>query len=681
MERLVRNSTVRVQNFRMKRKLMEEQENKTLNAEVIQKSPELVGASGNFQRLLQNVVGVSVDQVTPLSFSTDTCDKKVDDDGSVINNSQNSEQELTHKEEPKNDREDTGKLNIEADLTRYFAKFHVPYNQVNHLLGVLKPHHKSLPLSHTTLFGRHGDYNIEEIPPDPDDPFDDSAEFVYFGMTDHLRKTVHTKLHPNRVLKLQFHFDGLTLFGSSKRELRPILGKVYTEEDYYEPWAIAIHSGRGKPKCFCQYLWKYIGELNTLQQEGIVIDGIHFKVEVMSIVAATTARAFIKKTKGHTGFCCCERCTVIGFSVDGRTIFPANEGVSRTDESFRNQNDKKHHQKDVCLGVTKKLMTEYWIPPSSKILGRTELLRFELRLKNLKNQLPEEFQRSNRSLDEIGEWKVTEFRFFVLYAGIAVLKGILPKTYYEHFLLLSIACRILCSKDYHKVYIKEVRLYLETFVKTASHPSLYGLKVLVINLHNLLHLADDVENMGCSLMDYSAFCYENFLGKSKALVEGGNKPLIQLCNKISDYAQSDKPEIKPQFGVVREKKVGENEPSSNIRIRLHDCELLLNDANNVVVLNSGEIMRIKSMTSHVKESPNLEDVTIKGSRINTIGPAVEYPCNSLLLNMYRVKENDNDTEMFVANLSAVKCEMAVLKIFESFADEKELYAMPLLHMN
>ncbi|KAJ8680789.1 hypothetical protein QAD02_016576 [Eretmocerus hayati] len=695
MERLVR-STLRSQNCRMKRKLIEQQENRKRNTEVKEKSPKLKSADGvsGDTSVIQNIPGslqssgisagisqissvdLSVDQIISVSVSTDASDESVSDNfhKSVINNTQDSEEEL--KEEPKSCEADTGKLNIEADLKFHFAKFYVPYNQVNHLLGVLKPYHKSLPLHHTTLFGRDNEYNIEEIPPDPDDPFDDSAEFVYFGITEHLRKTVNTKLHPNRVLKLQFHFDGLTLFGSSKRELWPILGKVYTEKDYYDPWAIAIHSGRGKPKCLCQYLWKFIGELNTLQQEGIVIDGIDFKLEVMSIVADTPARAFIKRTKGHTGFCCCERCTVIGFNEDGRTIFPANEGVPRTDESFRNQDDKEHHQKDgisplllvrphlnmillfvldfmhlVCLGVTKKLMTEYWVVLSSKILGRTELLRFELRLKNLKNQLPEEFQRSTRSLDEICKWKATEFRFFVLYAGIAVLKDVLPKAYYEHFLLFSMPCRILCSKDYHKVYIKEAKMYLETFVKTASHPSLYGLKVLVINLHNLLHLADDVENMGCSLMDYSAFCFENFLGKLKGVVEGGNKPLIQLCNKINDYMQYNKPELKPQFEVLREKKVKENEPSNYLRVRLHDCELFLNDANSVVMLNSGEITRIKSITSHVKKNPNLGDVTIKGSKIDIIGAATEYPCNSSLFNMYRVKEND-DTEMVVANLSA-----------------------------
>ncbi|KAJ8686250.1 hypothetical protein QAD02_022044 [Eretmocerus hayati] len=280
MERLVR-SNLRSQNCRVERKLMEEQENQNRNAGVKTKSPKLFDAN------------------------------------------------------------DTGELNIEADLKRHFAKFDVPHNQVNHLRGVLKPYQKSLPLHHTTLFGRDGDYNIEEIPPDPDDAFDDCAGFVYFGMTEHLRKTVNTKLHPDRVPKLQFRFDG---------------------------------------------------KLSTLEQEGIEIDGLVFKVEVICVVADTRARAFIKVTEGQTDFCCCERCRVMGFNVDGRTIF----------------------------------------------------------------------------------------------------------------------------------------LQTKTFVETDSHPSLYGLGVLVINSHNLLLLADDVEHLGCSLVDYSAFCFKNILGKLEVVVESGNKSLIQL---------------------------------------------------------------------------------------------------------------------------------------------------------
>ncbi|KAJ8676721.1 hypothetical protein QAD02_012508 [Eretmocerus hayati] len=141
---------------------------------------------------------------------------------------------------------------------------------------------------------------------------------------------------PNKSLKLQFHFDGLTLLGSSKRELWPILGKVYSEEDYFDPFVIAVHRGRGKLERFHQYLWKYVDELNELSRKGIVIDNIQFEVEVMSIGAGTPARALIKCTIEHGGYCCCERCTVIGFMVDGTTIYQENHDRSLAHDALSN---------------------------------------------------------------------------------------------------------------------------------------------------------------------------------------------------------------------------------------------------------------------------------------------------------------------------------------------------------
>lgn len=63
----------------------------------------------------------------------------------------------------------------------------------------------------------------------------------------------------------------------------------------------------------------------------------------MCFICDTPARAFVKQTKGHTGFYACERCTVKGYRIGRRTVFPLDEGEHRTDSSFRNQENKPHH--------------------------------------------------------------------------------------------------------------------------------------------------------------------------------------------------------------------------------------------------------------------------------------------------------------------------------------------------
>lgn len=145
----------------------------------------------------------------------------------------------------------------------------------------------------------------------------------------------------------------------------------------------------------------------------------------------------------------------------------------------------------------------------------------------LKSQIPADFQRSTRSVFEVAKWKATEFRFFLLYCGPIVLKNILPKKLYNHFLLFHIACRILCSNNLALKFNTQAKKYLQHFVQLARY--YYGKQCQIMNMHYLTHLADDVQNMKCSLSEFTAFPFENMLRKMKKMFRNGNRPLAQLC--------------------------------------------------------------------------------------------------------------------------------------------------------
>ncbi|KAJ8678823.1 hypothetical protein QAD02_014613 [Eretmocerus hayati] len=589
------------------------------------------------------------------------------------------------------------KLDISKDIREYAREFSLPYRYVAGLLKALKPHHPTLPLSTRTLMGPRVDIPIQSFSSNRDDS---EAEFAYFGITDTLLKIVNPILHPRRILKLQFSFDGLTLFNSSKREFWPILGKVYTEDNDYKPFVVAIYSGVGKPRCVHEYLWQFVKEINRLLSHGIRIDNEDFRVELMSFVCDTLARAFVKGCKGHTGFHGCERCNIVGFKVDNTTIFPIFGATPRTDADFRIRADLEHHNEIsplvhirpkidmvllfildfmhlVCLGVMKKLLVDYWTVPSLKILSREKLALFCLRLTNLRNQIPSDFQRSTASLHDVAQWKATEFRFFLLYCGMFVLKDILPEKHYKHFMLLCVACRILSSQKFHKIYLPQAREYLQMFVKASIHPKLYGATFLVINSHNLTHLADDVENMDCPVMDYSAFPFENALKKIKDLVESGNKPLAQACNKIQYYVQCEKPVKKPEFEASGGKKSGGHISYKNVKIR--NCNISLGgNNNNVVSLHNGDLMRIKSIRSNTKNC-GPDQIVIKGTRVSIVGSAFTYPCDSSLLDIHRVRENELET--IESTLASVAQKWILMKINDIPGSVIESYAMPLLHLN
>lgn len=99
-----------------------------------------------------------------------------------------------------------------------------------------------------------------------------------------------------------------------------------------------------------------------------------------------------------------------------------------------------------CIGVMKKMFMHFWL---KKKVATQLSVNSKQYLSNalifLQSQIPDEFQRTTRSLREITKWKATEFRFFLLYCGPILLKIVLPTQLYHHYMFFHAACRILCS--------------------------------------------------------------------------------------------------------------------------------------------------------------------------------------------------------------------------------------------
>lgn len=144
---------------------------------------------------------------------------------------------------------------------------------------------------------------------------------------------------------------------------------------------------------------------------------------------------------------------------------------------------------------------------------------------------PHEFARKARRLEDVDRWKATEFRQFLLYTGPSVLNGRLRKKFYKHFLCLHVSLRILTDTQYCLPLNDYARQLLEYFVK--KYPDLYGTQYVTYNVHNLIHLCDEVKLHG-ALDNFSAFKYENCLYKLKNKLRASGKPLEQISNRIHE---------------------------------------------------------------------------------------------------------------------------------------------------
>jgi len=149
-------------------------------------------------------------------------------------------------------------------------------------------------------------------------------------------------------------------------------------------------------------------------------------------------------------------------------------------------------------------------------------------MKIFRKYISEEFCRLPRSVEDVEHWKATEIRQFLLYTGPVALKGKLPKMQYKHFLCLHIAIRILCSLECIRLnaYAKSlIRYFVEKYKK------IYGHEYITYNVHNLLHLCDDVLLFG-KVDNFSAFKFESYMSKIKRKIKNSRYPLQQIYNRV-----------------------------------------------------------------------------------------------------------------------------------------------------
>ena len=357
-----------------------------------------------------------------------------------------------------------GQLEIQQ-LPEWAIKRKIFLSHLDELLAILRARLlPDLPKCAKTFLGTTGaQYNIIAM----QDKKGSVGEFVYLGVAKGLSACINPELHLNNVIELQVNVDELPLVKSGNQEFCPILCKVHCDIDVYEPFSAAIYFGELKAGDVNSHLAEFVDEINYLQRNGIEISGNHFHVTLKCFICDTPARAFLKSTVGHCERNACERCTVEGIRLEGRTVFPSVVAEERTDQLFRGRNQPDHHHEITpllrivpCLnmvsvfildsmhllyqGIMKELLA-YWINHGVNKLSVTQRRELSRRMKLLECQVPCEFQRKPRSTDHIGEWKATELRCVLLYAGPVVLKDVLISKLYKHFLLLHVACRFLCS--------------------------------------------------------------------------------------------------------------------------------------------------------------------------------------------------------------------------------------------
>ena len=149
-------------------------------------------------------------------------------------------------------------------------------------------------------------------------------------------------------VSLQINIDGLPLYKSSSAQFWPILGLIQNYSEFFtkmrsDPFVIGLYHGNSKPSDVNEYMSDFVNEARELQMKGFSYGGVQHHVEISSVVCDMPARAWVKCITGHTGYSGCDKCTQHGTFFKCVT-FPESNAPLRTDKSFFDMTDEKHHR-------------------------------------------------------------------------------------------------------------------------------------------------------------------------------------------------------------------------------------------------------------------------------------------------------------------------------------------------
>nr|XP_047129689.1 uncharacterized protein LOC124809584 [Hydra vulgaris] len=195
-----------------------------------------------------------------------------------------------------------------------------------------------------------------------------------------------------------------------------MMEELVTDLASWEPFTVALYCGNTKPTDVNAFLKDFVEEIKDLQETGIIFNNVCYEIKISALVCDTTARAFIKRIKGHSAYHGCDKCVQHGFYA-GRTTFTETAAALGTDSSFIEMKDQKHHYGKsplvailslglilkvpadymhlVCLGVIKKMVFMWLKGPLATRLGPRVVKDLSEKLVDMRPFIPSEFARNH----------------------------------------------------------------------------------------------------------------------------------------------------------------------------------------------------------------------------------------------------------------------------------------------
>lgn len=386
-------------------------------------------------------------------------------------------------------------------------------------------------------------------------------------------------LRDKRNLSFTYNTDGVPLFKSSKFSLWPLyfaINELPCPQRFQKENMIlaGLWYGESKP-IMLNFLKPFHTALSKLETDGIEAkspsgENLISKAILLLGTCDMPAKCMVCNSTQYNGFFGCLKCKQPGISVrtsKGGIVhaFPFESsdptGPARTHEQTREHARQAFEKRMTVDGIkgpcwfaalkyhdlirgsavdymhcvlegVMKLLLKLWFGSGHS----NETYCIANRISEVDNRLaeikpPNNISRCPRSIENHSKyWKASELRSFLLFYGAVVLNGILPDAWYEHFMLLSEAIFLLSMEQITNAQLVHAENLIEHFCVTFAE--LYGIRYQTANLHYLLHIPQDVRNLG-PLWTHSCFPFENYNGEILKLFHGTQNVPFQIASAIS----------------------------------------------------------------------------------------------------------------------------------------------------
>lgn len=234
-----------------------------------------------------------------------------------------------------------------------------------------------------------------------------------------------------------------------------------------------------------------------------------------------------------------------------------------------------------------------------------------------------------------------------------VLKDFLAEELYDHFLHLFCAVSLVYCNAYKKHWWISKDLFHE-YVQ--DYIQYYGKDAIGSNIHNLIHIFDDVNRFG-NLNEISTYEFENALGKMKRCVRRCDRPIEQVAKRISESFFAEKikwndeitfkPFVKhliPNGSNIEYYQEIKFKPNVVLSTRKHGDKFFFTHSNEIVEM------------LHVVRSDN--SFSIIGNSLKQKEIFFTHPFSSSNLNIFVSNREKNDPKSY--KITDIKCKLICL---------------------